>query len=218
MSNVKDLRMSPEEQIIINKVIKYYNEKLAKHGANHSGVDWNSSESQQLRFQQLLNVIQADQPFSILNYGCGYGALLDYMNSQYPGLTHFTGFDISNEMIQKSKEQFGEIENSKWITSVPDDFEADYVISSGIFNVKLDTSDKIWTEYILNTIDKLHIHSRKGFAFNALTSYSDQEYMKDYLHYADPLHLFDYCKRKYSRNVTLLHDYDLYEFSVVVKK
>jgi len=30
--------------------------------------------------------------------------------------------------------------------------------------------------------------------------------------------LFDYCKRTYSRDVALLHDYGLYEFTILVRK
>jgi hypothetical protein len=51
-----------------------------------------------------------------------------------------------------------------------------------------------------------------------LTKYSDKEYMKEYLYYADPLYLFDYCKKHFSKNVALLHDYNLYEFSIIVRK
>jgi hypothetical protein len=57
-----------------------------------------------------------------------------------------------------------------------------------------------------------------GFAFNCLTSYSDAERKRDYLYYADPCALFDLCKRRYSRNVALLHDYGLYEFTLLVRK
>ena len=53
--------------------------------------------------------------------------------------------------------------------------------------------------------------------FNALTSYSDADKRRDDLYYADPLHWFDYCKRKHSRFVTLLHYYPLYEFTVLVR-
>ena len=38
------------------------------------------------------------------------------------------------------------------------------------------------------------------------------------LYYADPCALFDHCKTKYSRNVALLHDYGLYEFTLIVRK
>jgi hypothetical protein len=57
-----------------------------------------------------------------------------------------------------------------------------------------------------------------GFAFNCLTAYSDAHKMQSYLYYADPCRLFDLCKRRYSRNVALLHDYGLYEFTILVRK
>jgi hypothetical protein len=73
-------------------------------------------------------------------------------------------------------------------------------------------------QYILETLEKINALSVKGFSFNILTSYSDKEYMKDNLFYADPLFFFDYCKKNFSKNVSLLHDYDLYEFTLLIKK
>ena len=58
----------------------------------------------------------------------------------------------------------------------------------------------------------------RGFSFNCLTKYSDDTKMKDYLFYADPCQLFDYCKRNFSKQVALLHDYGLYEFTIIVRK
>ena len=60
--------------------------------------------------------------------------------------------------------------------------------------------------------------SQKGFAFNMLTIYSDKEYMKDNLYYSDPLFFFDFCKRNFSKNVALLHDYYEYDFTILVRK
>jgi hypothetical protein len=42
--------------------------------------------------------------------------------------------------------------------------------------------------------------------------------MRDDLYYADPCELFDHCKRQHSRNVALLHDYTLYEFTILVRR
>ncbi len=55
-------------------------------------------------------------------------------------------------------------------------------------------------------------------AFNLLTSYSDKDMMRPDLYYGDPLFYFDYCKRNFSQNVALLHDYGLFEFTILVKK
>jgi len=42
--------------------------------------------------------------------------------------------------------------------------------------------------------------------------------MRDYLYYGDPCFYFDLCKRSYSRQVALMHDYGLYEFTLLVRK
>ncbi|HEX9018078.1 MAG TPA: hypothetical protein VF806_02765, partial [Anaerolineaceae bacterium] len=57
----------------------YFEERLNTHGATARGVDWNSETAQELRFSQLIKVIPPGQPFSLLDYGCGYGALASYL-------------------------------------------------------------------------------------------------------------------------------------------
>ena len=95
---------------------------------------------------------------------------------------------------------------------------SDYAVASGIFNVRLGRADADWKAYLTDSLDTLDRTSDKGFAFNCLTSYSDADKMRGYLYYADPCEIFDLCKRRYSRNVALLHDYDLYEFTILVTK
>ena len=94
----------------------------------------------------------------------------------------------------------------------------DYTIASGVFNMKLETTDEEWKNYVINTIGTMNKLSKKGFSFNMLTSYSDKEFMRDDLYYADPLFFFDYCKKNFSKNIALLHDYQLYDFTIVVRK
>jgi hypothetical protein len=60
----------------------------------------------------------------------------------------------------------------------------------------------------------------KGFSFNMLTKYSDPERMAERpdLFFGDPLFFFDFCKRNFSRNVALLHDYGVYDYTIIVRK
>ena len=95
---------------------------------------------------------------------------------------------------------------------------ADYGLASGIFNVKLGHSDKEWQTYFYDNLHLLNQVSLKGFSFNCLTSYSDPDKMSAKLFYPNPGVIFDYCKQNFSRNVALLHDYDLYEFTILVRK
>jgi hypothetical protein len=58
--------------------------------------------------------------------------------------------------------------------------------------------------------------SIRGFAFNAMTTYVD--WKQENLYYADPFMFFDFCKRNISRYVSLLHDYPLFEWTMIVRK
>lgn len=207
--------MSPTN--LLADVAAYYAEKLAEHGDTPRGVDWNSEESQTIRFAQLCKIFDPKTPnFSINDLGCGYGALLDYLRDMRVPCTYL-GVDVSPEMI-KAAEQRAAGDQARFITSTEPDLMADYSVASGIFNVRLGRTDAEWLDYLQATLDVLDRTSRHGFSFNCLTSYSDEDRKRDYLYYADPCRLFDLCKRRYSRQVALLHDYGLYEFTVLVRK
>lgn len=201
----------------LSEVADYYSAKLAKHGETSCGVDWNSEASQMLRFEQLTKIISQAEGFSLNDLGCGYGAMLDYLNSHYQDFI-YNGCDVSSDMIHAAQHRYAHMSNAHFsITAEPAEI-ADYGIASGIFNVRFEHIDAEWNKYLQTTLDVLDRTSRKGFAFNCLTSYSDADKMRDYLYYADPGVLFDLCKRRYSRHVALLHDYGLYEFTILVRK
>jgi SAM-dependent methyltransferase len=202
---------------ILASVQEYYDEKIRTHGPTARGVDWNSPESQQLRFAQLLKLIDHSRPFTLNDFGCGYGALVDYLQ-QGDYQFHYTGFDISSQMIARAEELHPRSSQIEFVSQRERLREADYTVASGVFNVKLKTDGDEWKEYILTTLETMNSLSRAGFAFNALTKYSDAEFMREDLYYSDPLFLFDHCKAKYSKFVALLHDYPLYEFTILVRK
>jgi len=202
---------------ILKQVDQYYTDKIVKHGATPRGVDWNGEESQTMRFNQLLKVTEDEtEPFSMLDFGCGYGALLEFMSLSSNSKIDYTGFDISKEMILSARNKFGD--SFKFIDDLKSDLIYDFALASGIFNVKQNVSSDEWESYVLTTLHELNRISRKGFSFNILTSYSDKEYMHDYLYYASPENLFSFCKKHFSKRVALLHDYPLYEFTIIVKK
>lgn len=202
-----------------DSVTRYYTEKVQLHGPTAQGVDWNSLGSQQLRFEQLLKVCDTSKRFSINDYGCGYGALYAFLQDRSLNF-EYTGFDWSSKMLEEAVKLYGSNHNCRLILSGDDDSveaQADYTVASGIFNVRLNESKHDWQEYILDTLRKFNAMSLHGFSFNMLTSYSDSDYMRSDLHYGDPGYYFDYCKRNFSSYVALLHDYGLYEFTVLVR-
>lgn len=203
---------------LLADVASYYAAKLAEHGDTPRGVDWNGEESQTTRFEQLCKIIGPNtSDFSLNDLGCGYGALLDYLRDKHPACTYL-GVDVSQEMINAAAQRHAGTGQARFITAAEPDQRADYGVASGIFNVRLGRTDAEWFDYLQSTLDVLDRTSSLGFAFNCLTSYSDEDKKRDYLYYADPGRLFDLCKRRYSRQVALLHDYGLYEFTILVRK
>lgn len=202
---------------LLSEVAKYYSAKLAEHGETAHGVDWNGEESQTTRFAQLCKIIDAPGHFSINDLGCGYGALYNYLAKEHASFS-YVGVDVSDGMVQAATQRYQGNPQARFILASEPDQVADYGVASGILNVRMGRSDAEWRGYLEDTLDVLDRTSRLGFAFNCLTSYSDADKMRDYLYYADPCVLFDFCKRRYSRNVALLHDYKLYEFTILVRK
>jgi len=203
-------------------VARYYAEKLSAHGVTPQGVDWNSDESQQLRFTQLLRVAEGwaggeerAGECTLLDYGCGYGALAQRLIAENPRF-RYVGFDVCTPMIERARANVRD-PRCTFVDSDEDLPLADYTVASGIFNVRLNAADEQWRAHIVATIDRLAAHSSRGFAFNMLTRYADRERLREHLHYADPGECFRLCKERWSRNVALLHDYDLYEFTLLVR-
>ncbi len=202
---------------LLGEVANYYDAKLARHGATPQGVDWNAETGQQLRFAQLSRVLPDSGAFSLADVGCGYGALFDYLQPRYPQL-QYLGVDVSAAMIDAARARHASQPDVRYVQADTPDQNVDFSVASGIFNVRQQRTDAEWSAYIERTLDQMHATSRHGFAFNCLTRYSDAERMRPDLYYADPCALFDRCKRRYSKQVALLHDYGLYEFTMVVRK
>jgi len=202
---------------ILTAVERYYSGRFAEHGPTARGVDWNSEESQELRFAQLLKVCDdSNRAFSLIDYGCGYGALARYLERQEFDAS-YVGFDVSSSMLDHARCEHGHAPRVIFVARADELHPADYTVASGIFNVKLDVENSRWRKYVLEQLEMLAHLSLRGFAFNMLSSYSDTDKMRPDLYYGDPSFFFDLCKRRYARNVALLHDYGLYEFTMIVR-
>jgi SAM-dependent methyltransferase len=198
-------------------VARYYSRKLAEHGPTSRGVDWNGEAGQIQRFDQLAKVIDTSAKFSVNDLGCGYGAFFDYLTARGEAFS-YTGTDVSDDMLAACRARLAGFPNARFFLGSAPSSSCDFGVASGIFNVRLACPDAEWERYIGATLDSLNTTSRRGFAFNCLTSYSDPDRKRANLYYADPGALFDLCVRKYSRHVALLHDYGLYEFTILVRK
>ncbi len=201
---------------VLRPLLAFYTNILASHGATPLGVGWNSVKAQQLRFAKLCSVLDGTEKASIIDYGCGYGALLPYLRAR-PGDLEYWGYDMCGAMVEAAKAEFGSEPGVHFTMDRAELPKADYCVASGIFSFKLDADNQAWRDYMFATVDDMASLATRGMAFNALTTYSEPEKQRPELYYADPLPLFDYCKRNLSAEVSLLHDYRLFDFTIVVR-
>lgn len=203
-------------RIDLGKIEALYTKNVDKYGMDVRSVGWRDAESQRLRFQKLIEVIEDKEDIIKVNeLGCGYGAMFPFLIETGFKTRHYVGYDISPAMLEAAKilvkDSRAEFIQAESITHV-----ADYSFVSGIFNVKFDIGEKDWLKYIEDILENMNEHSRKGFAFNMLTIYVD--FKENHLFYGDPFYFFDICRRSFSKRVSLLHDYDLWEWTICVKK
>jgi SAM-dependent methyltransferase len=198
-------------------VERLYTGNLAEHGTDSRAVGWPDADSHLLRFRRLARLIEVDDlegPAAVNDWGCGYGAMFDFLDEN-PGieLASYTGYDLSAEMLAAAREHVAD-DRARFVESGTVDSDADYTFVSGTFNVRADASEEAWSEFVREKLREIAARSRRGFAFNLLTTYVD--WRKEDLFYADPAEFFRFCREELSRYVTLIHDYPLYEWTIVV--
>jgi SAM-dependent methyltransferase len=195
---------------------KYYTDKIKKYGATPQGVDWNSNQSIFIRFENLSKILDFKKT-SVNDIGCGYGKFIEYLGNNINKID-YAGYDISKEMVNVASKLYPQ-NNFYYISHLNEIKSADFSIASGIFNVKLHFSNSEWEDYILNSLKIINLKSKKGFSFNMLENKLSKGFVKKRrLYYGSSSYYFDYCKKNFSENVTLINNYNLFDFTILVKK
>jgi hypothetical protein len=155
----------------------------------------------------------------MIDYGSGYGALFDFLQKKGWQFEYY-GIDLIEKMVSAGRETHQDFPNAHFTTREDEVPVADYLLAGAVFNIKLEAAYEDWQNFVVRTLQRMNALCSKGFSFNMLTRYSDADRMaqRPDLFYGDPLFFFDVCKRNFSRNVALLHDYGLYDFTILVRK
>jgi SAM-dependent methyltransferase len=204
---------------LIEPVRAFYSDTIRKHGLTPPGVDWPDDKRQQVRFAQFLPLIPrvARADISLFDLGCGYGGFLTYLREHHFDLS-YTGADVSEDMIRAAINVHGNSEQCRFFVSGGPDSNYDLIVASGIFNVKLGADDRAWAGYVLDMVDRINAASRLGFGVNFLSAERSPERKMTHLHYGDPRFWLERALARYSPHVALLHDYNLWDFTLLVRK
>lgn len=200
------------------QVRSYYSGKLCRHGATPLGVDWPNAVSQYLRFVQLLKLCDFAKPFSLTDFGCGYGALLEFLAMRHADCpVSYRGVDISPSMIAAAEERWSDRPDTTFAVGSRCPQIADYVLASGIFNVRLGQPVREWKDYVETILADMHRNSRIGFAANFMLPH-DKRRTEDALYRTKPQPWIDFCRQHLGCEVELLTEYGLREFTLLAHR
>jgi len=203
---------------IHERIAEYYGAKARRHGATPRGVDWESEPMQHLRFVQLLPLFEeGPRPFSLADLGCGYGAMLSFLDERLPGAcARYVGADWSDDMLAAARRLHGQRKDATFRADLQAVEAADYCVASGVFNVKLDFAEDEWERYVEATLSSMSQYSRRGFAFNMMASWPGGRSAPE-LYRSTPERWVAPCEALGGR-VEVLRRYGMREFTLLVRK
>jgi len=87
----------------LSGIEELYTRNLKTHGLASKSVGWKDETEQRLRFEKLVQVVNPDnasQGITVNDYGCGYGAMFQYLDA-VPSLklNKYYGYDISSSAV-----------------------------------------------------------------------------------------------------------------------
>jgi len=204
------------------RVTQFYNERCRMQGYNIAAVGWKDRASQYLRFEMLFRDYDP-QGKTILDVGCGFGDLVDYLTLHYGNNFHYIGIDVSSELIKEAKKRHSEKHcnfyqgdlfsfiQQKSTQNITTNSSIDYAVESGMLSFKIADNNR-YAQEIMQTMYNL---AKEGAALNFLTDQVDYQLAKN--HHFSVVDVTRWATQL-TRSFVLYNDYPLWEFTLKLLK
>lgn len=191
---------------------KFYNDRVNNYGLSSKSIGWKNYEQQKLRFDYLTSTLDLNNKI-IMDIGCGFGDLANYLAVRNIHFKQYIGIDISENMLlmaEQNVETKLPVCFSK-LNILKDDisFDPDIAIMSGLLNLKQSHLPPL--ELLDLFLRKTRAIVKEGLVFNLLTDQVDYQ-QAQHIHFnTSEVRLLS---EKYFNKVSICKDYGLYEFTV----
>ena len=159
----------------MNNLKNYYTDKFRIYGPTLKGVGWTEKKKSKNRYKVLLKLLKfkTDKKiFSLLDVGCGYGELVNYLpkNLKYT----YTGIDVVKEMISYAKNNNKNQRCKFYLKNILNiSKKYDFIICNGVFTLKNNLSQKEMKQFVIRCINIFNKFSKIGFSFNLMSEVVD---------------------------------------------
>jgi SAM-dependent methyltransferase len=194
--------------------IEQYESRLRKYGYSPETLGWGKYGRQEVRFSVLTDYALQIRESSILDVGCGFADLYDFLIKKgWQG--RYTGIDIVPGLLEVALERHPDLDLRQIdITADSVNLERyDFVIASGMLNAELKVGDN--QTHIAKALNSMFQHARVAVCVDFLSTYV--EFRKPGSWHTDPGWALSVAKRL-SRRVMLRHDYLPFEFALLIFK
>ena len=188
------------------RIVSFYHPLINEYGTQDARAEgWSNDYNKLIRFQVLAGIAYLEGQ-SILDVGCGFGDLYEFL-SKHLRKFEYHGIDINPEMIEKAQKKYPDVEFLVADFGECNGKKFDYALSSGAMSFKIADYKEIYFGYI----KKMFEISEKGVAFNML----NQEYHVDDDIYAaySIKEVSDYCG-SLADKIIVRQDYLDHDFTV----
>jgi ubiquinone/menaquinone biosynthesis C-methylase UbiE len=200
-----------DKKIILN----HFDETILKYKRGPKAVSWGSKNSQLIRFK-ILSKIGNLNGKTILDVGRGMGDFYGFLiNNKKLRLKRYLGIDVNPQMISLAKRKYPkakfEVRDLLKNSLLKESF--DYVLESGIFNLKIPNWEK-FTHKVLTQMYKISKIAMGVNFLSALTSFKKNRNS----YYADPFEILNFIYNNLSSKFILRHDYKPNDFTIYTYK
>lgn len=193
------------------KIIERYEQRLREFGPVQKSLGWLKGR-QRFRFYYLMNIERFGKNDSVLDIGCAYGDLKDFLLKEgWNG--KYCGVDIVPSLIEIAKDKYQGID-ARVVDILTEKFDEkfDWVMSSGALTSK--TEDDTYV-YFSQMIGKMFEICKKGVAVNFCSPYV--EFQSDVNFHPEIPKLLAIVT-SHTKRFVLRHDYMPYEFTLYMYK
>jgi SAM-dependent methyltransferase len=191
-----------------DEYIRRYEQRLAQYGYSPAALGWGALGRQDVRFSVLAGPALEDPECSVLDVGCGFADLHDYLRvGGWRGQYH--GIDIVPGLLEVARSRRPELDLRLLDVSECEDDEYDVVIASGIFGARLTAEPN--PPHIERTLITMLRLARRVACADFLSTHVD--FQRPEAWHTDPSWAVQAAARIAPRFL-LRHDYMPYEFAL----